>query len=170
MSIELDGRARSNRKMDLLMEMADSATRQKIPQNNTSEGNTMRSEELSIMTVLEIEKVKIAQTTQLLKDLQTLGEYLKSVEKKFQSLEENIRTASSDIKRYPVEIISQVSTRLEQTLFTCEATAQRAKDHFIEATKLQEQSGKNFNFWIIVTSIASSLFAVTGFIILRSFF
>lgn len=88
---------------------------------------------------------------------------LKDLQRDIKSASENVKASAHEVRGYPVEVVSQLSTRLEVCVARCEDAAKRATEGFEKTNTAHRKLEQNFLFYFFlgctgVSSVMGILF------------
>jgi len=73
----------------------------------------------------------------------------------------SVQKSAHEVRAYPVEVITQSTTRIELSIKSCVEAAERARDTYNEATRMVHMVDKYVVWWVIITSVLSSSLVAT---------
>jgi hypothetical protein len=78
--------------------------------------------------------------------------HLESLQREIKSASENVRASAHEVRGYPVEVVSQLSTRLEVCVARCEDAAKRAVEGFEKTNTAHRKLEQNYLFLFFLGS------------------
>ena len=95
---------------------------------------------------------------------------LESLEKTIKSATENVRSAALEVRGYPAEVVTQLSTRVEICFARCEDAAKRATDLFSQSKAMYIRVDKYHMTLLFISSITISLIITSLLVIVPKLF
>lgn len=122
-----------------------------------SEEAAMLQDRLALLNKQEFLRAK--STSEVISLLQNLQRDIKSAS-------ENVRSSANEVRTYPVEVVSQLSTRLEVCVARCEDAARRAVETFDHSKTMCIRMEKNYLWLLFMSSVLVSLITVAIFVVM----
>lgn len=130
-------------------------------QTPDSEEAAMLQDRLALLNKQEFLRAK--STSEMISLLQNLQRDIKSAS-------ENVRASANEVRSYPVEVVSQLSTRLEVCVARCEDAAKRAGEVFEKARLIHMNLERNYLMLLFTACMGVGIIMASMFVFLPKLF
>lgn len=95
---------------------------------------------------------------------------LQTLQKDIKATSESVRTSAYEVRSYPVEVVAQLSTRLEVCLARCEDSAKRTSEMFDKIKSTHMSLARNYIMLLFTSCIGVSAIMGLMFVFLPKLF
>jgi len=95
---------------------------------------------------------------------------LQKLQQEISSASSSVRASAHEVRGYPVEVVTQLSTRLEVCVARCEDAAKRASDLFSQSQSIHAQMNRYHLALLFTSSITTSLIITSLFVVVPKLF